>query len=130
MSTWTYPESRKTQGTIPIVPFITHPNGALGGEVRRLTTLYQLLLALTHAKAIEDVYQAAVNSVLSATDADRAAMLMFDAEGIMRFEAWRDLSREYREAVTGHTPWAKGAQNVQPLVIPDVLEDESLAQYQ
>ena len=109
--------------------FITHPNVALGAEVRRLTTLYELLLALTHAKAIEDVYQAAVNSVLTATAADRAAILTFDSDGIMRFEAWRDLSPEYRQAVTGHTPWQQGTQDAQPLVIPDVLEDETLGPY-
>ncbi|HEX4808296.1 MAG TPA: PAS domain S-box protein [Bryobacteraceae bacterium] len=100
-----------------------------GAEGRRLTTLYELLAALTRAKAMEDVYQAAIDSLLAATAAERAAILTFDQDGIMRFNAWRDLSLEYREAADGYAPWPEGAQNAEPVVIPDVLIEENFRAY-
>ena len=39
-------------------------------EVGRLRTLYRLLEALSRASAIEDVYNAALASLLNATDAE------------------------------------------------------------
>src|ERR1700726_4044221 len=104
---------------------------AVGGdrEVRRLETLYQLLAALSQASALEDVYKAAITSLLAATDADRAAILLFDDDGVMRFKASRGLSDEYQEAVTGHSPWPPGALDAQPLVVPDARLDGSLARY-
>ena len=43
----------------------------------------------------------ALTALLSATSADRASILMFDPDGVMRFKAWRNLSDAYRTAVTG-----------------------------
>lgn len=99
-------------------------------EVQRLTTLYELLGALTRATSVEDVYQAALVSLLEATSADRAAILTFDPDGVMRFKAWQDLSPEYRQAVTGHTPWPQGTKDAQPVVIPDVQLEDSLDAFQ
>jgi PAS domain S-box-containing protein len=98
-------------------------------EVRRLRTLYQLLAALSQASALEDVYQAAISGLLDATSADRAAILLFDDDGVIRFKASRGLSPEYQAAVTGHSPWRQGAQHALPIVISDVRLDESLAVY-
>ncbi|HTA69350.1 MAG TPA: PAS domain S-box protein [Bryobacteraceae bacterium] len=98
-------------------------------EVRRLRTLYRLLAALSQASALEEVYQAAISSLLDATSADRAAILLFDDDGVIRFKASRGLSPEYQAAVTGHSPWPQGAQHAVPVVIPDVRLDESLAVY-
>ena len=74
-------------------------------EIRRLRTLYQLLTAITGAKKLEDIYEASITSLLAGTLANRAAILTFDEDGVMRFRAWRDLSAEYRQAATGYTPW-------------------------
>jgi PAS domain S-box-containing protein len=98
-------------------------------EVRQLRTLYQLLAALTGAKDLEDVYDAAITSLLNATAADRAAILMFDDDGVNQFHAWRGLSSEYRQAVTGHSPWPKGAMNAHTIVVPDVFLESSLSQF-
>ena len=38
----------------------------------------------------------------------------------MRFRAWRNLSDPYRAAVEGHSPWAAGARDPQPIVSGDV----------
>ena len=98
-------------------------------ELKRLRALYQLLNALTCAHGLEEVYEAAITSLLSATEAERAAILMFDDEGVVRFQAWRGLSTEYRDATTGHTPWPKGTRDAQPLIVKDVRSDESLRAY-
>jgi PAS domain S-box-containing protein len=105
---------------------VGHPESTDNVEVRRLRTLYQLLADFSRARVLEDVYQVAITSLLRATSADRAAILIFDDDGVMRFKAWRNLSPEYRQAVTGHSPWPKGTPDAEPLVVPDALLDESL----
>ena len=108
---------------------VSHPNWAGKAEVRRLNSLYELLAALSRASALEDVYASAINSLLAATSADRAAILIFDDDAVIRFKWWHGLSSEYRQAVTGHTPWPKGTLGARPFFIADVLGDESLAAY-
>jgi PAS domain S-box-containing protein len=98
-------------------------------EVPGIRTLYELLAALSRASALEEVYEAALTSLLRATVADRAAILLFDDDGVMRFVASRGLSDDYRAAVTGHSPWPRGALDPQPLVVPNVQLDQSLAGY-
>jgi PAS domain S-box-containing protein len=78
---------------------------------------------------LEEVNEAAISALLSATSADRAAILRFDDDGVIRFKAWRGLSAEYRHAVTGHTPWLRGTRNAQPIAVADVLLDGGLAEH-
>jgi PAS domain S-box-containing protein len=111
------------------MPVDTHVGEAAEDEVRRLRTLYQLLSELTEAKGLEDVYSAALKSLLEATTADRAAILLFDEAGVMRFKASRGLSAEYQAKTTGHTPWPRGALNAKPLIVPDVSRYPGLASY-
>jgi PAS domain S-box-containing protein len=108
---------------------VTHPGRAGEPEVGRLRTLYQLLASLSRARALEDVYSAALTSLLAGTSADRAGILLFDDDGVMRFKASRGLSGEYQAAVTGHSPWRRGTLDSEPLCVPDVLLDESLKQF-
>lgn len=101
-----------------------HPNWASGAV--QFQTLYKLLAELSRATAIEAVYEAALTSLLEGTEAERAAILLFDDDGVIRFKASRNLSMEYQTAVTGHCPWARGARDAQPIVVHDVLADDSL----
>ena len=98
-------------------------------ESGRFRTLYRLLAALNQAAGLEEVYQASLGSLLEGTSADRAAILLFDDDGVMRFKASRGLSEGYMAAVTGHSPWKRGQKDAQPIVIPDAATDESLACY-
>ncbi len=95
----------------------------------RFRTLYQLLAALIRAGTLEEVYGVTLSSLIDATGADRAAILLFDDDGIIRFKASQGLSTEYQTAVAGHSPWPRGTLDAQPIVVPDVLADESLAAY-
>jgi PAS domain S-box-containing protein len=45
----------------------------------------------------------------------------------MRFKASGGLSPEYQKAVTGHSPWQRGAQDASPLPIPGVWHEQSFA---
>src|ERR1700685_2849459 len=105
---------------------VAHPQWE---SAERFRTLYQLLAALSRAASLEDVYDVTLSSILDATAADRAALLLFDDDGVIRFKASKGLSAEYQTAVTGHSPWPRGTRDVQPLVVSDVLADDALASY-
>ena len=61
-----------------------------------------------------------------ALDVDRAAILVVDADGVMRFKAWRGLSDVYRRATEGHSPWPSGARDPEPVFVTTVRGDASL----
>lgn len=82
--------------------------------------LYELASAVNRAAALPEIYDAALNAVLRSQGANRASILLFDAEGVMRFKAWRGLSDDYRRAVEGHSPWRPGDSAPQPVCIDDI----------
>ena len=98
-------------------------------EVHRLRTLYQLLSSLARAGSLQDVYDSALASLLASTIADRAAILLFDDDGVLRFKASRGLSPEYRAAITGHCPWPRGFSNADAIPVTDVDLDPQLASF-
>lgn len=82
--------------------------------------LYELASTVNGAVALHDIYDAALNAVCRCQGTHRAAILLYDSEGVMRFRAWRDLSPEYRAAVEGHSPWAPDTLSPQPVCIDDI----------
>ncbi|WP_460452506.1 sensor histidine kinase [Alsobacter sp. SYSU BS001988] len=82
--------------------------------------LYQLTDRLFRACSLQDVYDAALDAIASAMDCQRASILLFDEEGVMRFVAWRGLSLEYRRAVDGHSPWKPGDIAPEPIFVIDM----------
>ena len=91
-----------------------------------METLYELSAAVARSESMEDVYSASLHCVTRALKADRAAVLVYDTDNVMRFKAWRDLSEAYRAAVTGHSPWTRDAKDPQPVTIADVNTAEGL----
>ncbi|HUJ48921.1 MAG TPA: PAS domain S-box protein [Bryobacteraceae bacterium] len=98
-------------------------------EIQRLRALYELVAALTKAGVLAEIYDVALTSLLETTAADRAAILLFDDDGVMQFQASRGLSPEYQAAVTGHSPWPRGTRDARPVVVKDALRDEGFARY-
>ncbi len=98
-------------------------------ELRRLRALYKLLVSLSTAHALQDVYNAAISSLIDATSADRASILIFDDNGVMQFQAAQGLSLQYQAATTGHSPWSRGERDARPLAVPDATREPSLAVY-
>ncbi|PYM23621.1 MAG: hybrid sensor histidine kinase/response regulator [Candidatus Rokuibacteriota bacterium] len=103
---------------------------APGPEPRDIVqVLYTLVDGVSRAHSAEAIYDEALQALMSSVTPDRASVLVFDDEGVMRFRAWRRLSAEYRAAVEGHSPWARDAKNPEPVIVPDVFGDATLAAY-
>lgn len=95
----------------------------------RAEQLYQFAQAAVTANTIEQVCDAALAAICKAMTTERAAILLFDGDGVMRFKAWREISDEYRATVEGHSPWPRDALAPQPVLVSDVASDASLAPY-
>jgi PAS domain S-box-containing protein len=70
-----------------------------------------------------------LDAILSALQCDRASILLFDNQDVMRFVAWRGLSDHYRKATDGHSPWKPDTKDPQPISMDYVRTadlDESL----
>jgi PAS domain S-box-containing protein len=92
-------------------------------------TLYRFTDQLYRADKPADVYDAALEAIVSALRCQRASILLFDDDGVMRFVASRGLSAEYCKAVEGHSPWKPDDRHPQPICISDIEatdEPESL----
>jgi PAS domain S-box-containing protein len=142
--------AERPDGTrVPIMPFPTplyDASGAMTGAVNMLVditelkraqalsakraeeqaALYRFTDRLYRAQSLTDIYDAALGAILGALGCARAAVLLFDEAGVMRFVASRGLSRAYRDAVEGHTPWKTADREAQPIFVADIDDtDES-----
>lgn len=95
-----------------------HVEGA--GGAHELAALYVFTDRLFRAETEAEIYEAALDAIAQAMGCERASILRFDADDVMRFVAWRGLSDAYRVAVDGHTPWSSGQRDVDPLLISDI----------
>ncbi len=96
----------------------------LGRRAEEQAALYRFTDRLFRAQSLEDVYAAALDAIMAALHCSRAAILRCDADGVMRFAAWRGLSDRYRAAVEGHSPWSPGEANPEPVCIADTAGAE------
>jgi GAF domain-containing protein len=94
-----------------------------------LRAVLRLTAALPEAPSPQHFYEVAVETVVTTLGADRASLLLYDPDGVMRFKAWRGLSDAYRAAVEGHTPWSPEDHDAQPILVPDVTLDPTLAEF-
>lgn len=102
-------------------------NETLRRQYENLHSLYQMTATLSQSMIIEEVYDAALDSLQNTLSVDRVSILLFDEGGVMRFKAWRGLSDAYRKAAEGHSPWKEDAQDPQPVLVADAMADSSLA---
>ena len=93
---------------------------------RSIGALIRLSEAVDNAKTLHEICEAALDGVREALSIERAAMLLFDGDGVLRFNAWRGLSPEYRAEMEGQTRWAPGAPPADPIVVGDVDREPSL----
>jgi signal transduction histidine kinase/CheY-like chemotaxis protein len=110
--------SSKAEPRVALVP--------LAAEAEQLRAVYDVAVAVTRAGALPEIYEAALDALQASLGADRASILLFDPDGVMRFKAWRGLSEAYRRAVEGHSPWSPGVRGAMPVLVPDVDRDASL----
>jgi signal transduction histidine kinase len=95
----------------------------------RQAKLLELVETVNRAKALPEIYEAAVNAACKCLGTTRASILLFDEDNVMRFKYARGLSQEYRQVVEGRSPWKPDDPNPQALTIEDVAKidlDESI----
>ena len=93
-------------------------------RTEEIAALYTFTDQLQRADSIEEVYEAALDSIMGAVNSDRASILLFDGAGEMQFVASRGLSEGYRVAASGHSPWTHGEQGAAPIGIDNVQTAE------
>ena len=94
-----------------------------------VSTLLTLAQAIGETRTVDEIHAIALDALADAVAVERSSVLLFDADGVMRFKASRGLSAEYRAAVEGHSPWTPGTTHATPIVSPDVEQDAGLAPY-
>ena len=84
--------------------------------------LYELVARVNRAEALPEIYDAALDAMGRCIDADRAAILLYETGGLMRFVASRRLSETYRNAAEGHSPWPATESNPQLITIENIAD--------
>jgi len=100
---------------------------ALLSEADVQSLLYHYTDKLYRADDLDTIYEAALAAICQGLRSERAAILRFDAAGVMRFVAWRGLSERYRRAVDGHSPWSAGEQGAKIICETDVTRSSAMA---
>jgi signal transduction histidine kinase len=95
-------------------------------SLAELRALHALAETINRSAAVEAAYPEALQALRRITQADRAAILLQDEQGIMRFAAWDGLSDRYRAAVEGHSPWAAGDGDPRPVLVSDPQREPGL----
>ena len=78
---------------------------ALAEAVRQREVLYRFLERRHETSSLPEIFDAALEAITSGLCCERASILLLDPGVVMRFVAWKGLSRKYRDAVDGHTAW-------------------------
>jgi GAF domain-containing protein len=92
-------------------------------ESSQLSVFSHLIHAITQTESLDGIYEAALDALAAGLGVRRGAVLLFDADGKMRFKAWRGVSETYRSTVEGHAPWSPHARGAEAVVVPDVSDD-------
>ena len=103
------------------------PPGHGSAVAECLQAVRALTEAVSGAGDITAIYDAALDALQHSLGADRASVLVFDPDGILRYQAGRGLSDECRDAMEGHSPWAPDTRSPQPVLVADVETDAGIA---
>lgn len=125
-----YDRTGTFSGAVNVLVDITERKRAEQERARRAeeqSALYRFTDRLYRTPSREEACQAAIEAIGTALGCPRAAVLLFDGAGVMRFVAWRELSERYRQAVEGHSPWRPGEPEAQPICIADTEAADALA---
>lgn len=93
---------------------------ALTESANENEALFRLADRLNRANSLQEVFDVALETIVSALHCDRAAVLLLDDAGVMRYVGWRGLSPEYRRAAEGRSPWATDEREPQTFRVNDI----------
>lgn len=92
----------------------------LAKRARIQSVLYELTDRLHKARDLDEVYNSALDSIMKAVESDRASLLLYDDQDVMRFVGWRGLSDGYRTGTEGHSPWGREETECEPICFDNV----------
>jgi two-component system cell cycle sensor histidine kinase/response regulator CckA len=95
-------------------------------DFTRTQSYLRLIEAVSRGGGVADVCEAALDCVQGSLGFTRTSILTFDAQGVMRFRAWRGVSERYRAGVEGHSPWQPETRDASVVLVPDVALEPSL----
>ncbi len=95
----------------------------------QVRAVYNLADAASHTRPLEDVFAEAIEGLERALHTRRAAILLFDESGSMRFQVWQGISERYRLTVEGQSPWWRGLRDPSPIVIDDAESHPAVAEH-
>jgi PAS domain S-box-containing protein len=90
---------------------------ALARRANEQAALYQFTDRLYRATSLPDIYDAALDAIVNGLRCHRAAILLCDELGAMRFVASRGLTRESLKAAEGYSPWRADETSPEPVCI-------------
>lgn len=90
------------------------------------TLLYTLTAAVSRAETIDQVYEPALSAMQRALRVDRAAILLFERDGAMRFVASRGLSEGYRQQIEAGSLWPMDTNDPSPCFVREVALEPRL----
>lgn len=88
-----------------------------------------LAQAVGRTTKVAEICEAALDAARDGLGINRAAVLLSDGDGVMRFRAWRGLSDPYRDSLEGYSPWEPHTRDARPVVVPEVSSDGALLPY-
>jgi PAS domain S-box-containing protein len=97
---------------------------ALARRMAEQAALFEFSERLQHITKVEELYDVGLDAIMRALACQRAAILQFDSTDLMRFVASRGLSDSYRQAVEGHSPWARDEKNPRPVFFEDAAASD------
>jgi PAS domain S-box-containing protein len=89
--------------------------------------LFELTQAVAAARRPEEIHDAALTCLEESLGVHKSSILLLDSGGVMRFQAWRNLSHDYRTALDGHSPWSPQTVDAKPVLVPDLRVEPSLS---
>ena len=87
-----------------------------------LAALFRLTDSLYRSRDSTDIYAASLDAITTTMNTPRASILLFDANGVMKFVAQRGLSTEYISRVEGHSPWRVAQTEAEPIFVSDIKD--------
>ena len=97
---------------------------------RQQRLLYKLAEAANRAETLTELYQKGVETIQSSLNVDRAALLLIDEHGFMRFKAWQGVSDDYRRLVEAHTSGKTDPSDLDSLLVSNFDESNTNPQLQ
>ncbi|MBP7618648.1 MAG: PAS domain-containing protein [Geothrix sp.] len=89
----------------------------------QLKAIHRLATAVTRAATMDEIFEAAIQGLLTALPITRAAILTWGEDGRMHFRSWAGLSEQYRKVADGHSPWPREAIEPELILMPDPLQE-------